>query len=183
METEKKNTSSLVKTDKMTFFLKGELSQWYPSKFSYNGNDFNNTEQWMMFCKAEIFGDFETADKILKAETPRQCKELGRSVKNFNQDIWDDLKMGVVYCGNYHKFNFHKRLREILFSTRGTLLVEANPYDNVWGCGLSVDDPDILDRDKWKGKNLLGWTLTCLRESLLFKYENENIFSFKKDGK
>ena len=43
-------------------------------------------------------------------------------------------------------------------------LVEASPYDKVWGIAMSVDDPDILDETKWRGENLLGMILTQVRE-------------------
>jgi hypothetical protein len=43
---------------------------------------------------------------------------------------------------------------------------------------MSVDDPDVMDRDKWRGKNLLGWALTCVRETLLFKENTPEAFKY-----
>lgn len=53
-----------------------------------------------------------------------------------------------------------------LVATEGTTLVEASPYDKIWGAGLSQKDRRIQDRGKWKGLNLLGEILTALRVDL-----------------
>lgn len=165
-----------VRTDKFSFFLKGAFSQWHLAPFMVDGTHFSTCEQWMMFQKATIFGDLETAAKVLSAKGPRECKELGRSVRNFNQQIWNQVKFGIVFSGNFYKFNFHAELRKILLQTNGTLIVEANPYDNIWGIGMGIEEPGIHDRKNWKGKNLLGLALTYVRESLIFKYGNPEIF-------
>lgn len=157
-------------------FLKGAFSQWKNAPFSVDGVNFLNNEMYMMFQKASIFQDYETGAKILETTRPKEAKALGRQVRGFNQQIWDQVKFGIVYSGTYHKFNFHKELREILFQTKGLLIVEANPYDLIWSCGLSEDDPDIVNREKWKGKNLLGWALTSVREIMLFRQDNPQLF-------
>lgn len=171
--------SNYVIKGPFAFFQKGVLSQWHHSPFMVKDVMFNNCEQFMMFQKATVFGDMETASKILEATHPRECKELGRKVRNFNQEIWDQIKQGIVFSGNYHKFNFHKEMRDVLFETKGLLLVEANKFDSIWGVGMDVDDPDIMDRDKWRGKNLLGLSLTCVREALLFRENNPEAFKIK----
>ena len=72
-------------------------------------------------------------------------------------------------------------MRDVLFETKGLLLVEASPFDSIWGIGMSVDDPDVMDRDKWRGKNLLGWALTCVRETLLFKENTPEAFKYGRN--
>ena len=66
-------------------FLKGFLSNWYKSEFTVNGVKFVNSEQWMMYQKAKIFGDDETAQKILASTSPKEVKDLGRKIKNYNE--------------------------------------------------------------------------------------------------
>ncbi len=155
--------------EKFTFFYRTEspFSQWHPSRFIVNGVEFNCAEQYMMYQKAMLFGDQETAAKILKATTPSEQKKLGRLVRNFDKDQWDNYGKKFVYDGNYAKFTQNPHLLEQLLQTKGTTLVEASPTDRIWGVGLSEDDPRIRNRKTWQGKNALGHILTQLRENLL----------------
>jgi ribA/ribD-fused uncharacterized protein len=65
------------------------------------------------------------------------------------------------------KFTQSEPLKEFLLFTKGTLLVEASPYDTIWGIGLAEGDPLIYDSKNWKGTNWLGEVLTDLRDDLL----------------
>jgi len=60
-------------------------------------------------------------------------------------------------------------LKEELLETYPRVLVEASPYDAIWGIGLDVDDPLAYNRDTWKGLNLLGFIITEVRDEILCK--------------
>jgi len=156
-----------------TFFYRTEspFSQWHPSQFEIDGITFNSAEQYMMVQKAILFKDEETAAKILSAQTPREQKALGRSVRNFQHDQWEAHCKQFVYEANYAKFTQNQPLLETLLATKGTTLVEASPTDRIWGVGLLEDDPRILNRRTWRGTNWLGEVLTNLREDLLSKMQ------------
>jgi ribA/ribD-fused uncharacterized protein len=155
--------------EKFTFFWQGPFSQWHRSPFSVGGRQFSHAEQFMMYCKAALFQDLETAEKILQSATPRQQKALGRQVRGFDEAIWSLFREGVVATGSYAKFTQSAELRELLLSTQGTTLVEASPRDRVWGIGLSEDDPRAGDRSTWRGLNLLGEILTRTREAIAWE--------------
>ena len=53
-----------------------------------------------------------------------------------------------------------------IFKTENRTIVEASPYDKIWGVGLLEDDPLILDEKNWKGLNLLGKALMEVRSKL-----------------
>ena len=49
----------------------------------------------------------------------------------------------------------------------GRTFVESSPVDNIWGVGLSQDDPAIDDERNWTGRNLLGKVITEVRDHLV----------------
>ena len=46
------------------------------------------------------------------------------------------------------------------------MLVEASPYDKIWGIGMRESDTRATDPSQWQGWNLLGFALMDVRESL-----------------
>ncbi|QEL13242.1 NADAR family protein [Limnoglobus roseus] len=156
-------------TEAFTFFWKSPLSQWQRSPFVVGGQSFTHAEQFMMYAKALLFSDREAARAILQAVTPREQQAIGRTVKGFDETVWILFREGIVYQANYARFSQNLDQRELLFATRGTTLVEASPHDLVWGIGLAADDRRASDRTQWRGLNLLGQTLTRVREALLWE--------------
>lgn len=150
------------------FFLNGPLCQWWKSKFVEDNIEYCCCEQYMMYQKAKLFNDEETANKILNTKEPREQKKLGRLVKNFDEHIWDQHKEKIVRNGNYLKFSQNEDLKEYLIDTYPYELVEANKYDRIWGIGMFSHDPNILDTSKW-GQNLLGKTLMKVRDIFVTK--------------
>lgn len=72
-----------------------------------------------------------------------------------------------MYQGNYLKFSQNQDLLAYLASTRGKVLVEASPYDKIWGVGWREKDGNISNPMLWKGENLLGFILMEVRDDLL----------------
>jgi ribA/ribD-fused uncharacterized protein len=151
--------------DKFFYFLKkAPFTQWAASKFTVDGVEYTHAEQFMMAEKARLFNDTETLEKIMKAKTPREQKDLGRQVKGFDKAKWDAVARDSVYKGNYAKFTQNPEMKEALMATDGMLLVEVNPRDQIWGIGI---DGDAARRgEPWRGLNWLGEVLTKLREAL-----------------
>ena len=144
----------------------GYLSNWYLSKFAVNGVVFSSMEQYMMYKKAECFGDKDTADKILATDDVAKIKKLGRLVANYNESRWNGVRQIIVFEGLIEKFSQNEDLKEQLKATGNSILAECAVNDRIWGIGLSMKDPDRLEIDKWKGQNLLGYALMAVRERL-----------------
>lgn len=81
--------------------------------------------------------------------------------------IDNKLKEDIVYEGNLLKFSQNPILKKFLMETKDLIIVEASPYDKIWGIGMSEDDSDIHDELKWKGQNLLGKAIMKVREQLV----------------
>lgn len=147
----------------------GYFSQWYPAAFRIEGIRYCHNEQYMMAKKALLFGDSDTYCEIMFETDPATCKALGKKVSNFDQKLWDSCKEEIVYNANFAKFSQNPELKEALIGTGTLALVEASPYDKIWGIGMKESDPDSKDPAKWKGQNLLGEILMQVREDLLKK--------------
>jgi ribA/ribD-fused uncharacterized protein len=150
---------------KYYFFWKGPLSQWKTSYFiDDDGIKYCCAEQYMMYQKALLFNDAEIATAIMSTSEPKEHQELGRQVKNFNQEIWDKNARAIVYAGNILKFKQNPSLLKLLLATEDKILVEASPFDVIWGIGLGVNEALVTDESEWKGSNWLGETLTKVKQ-------------------
>lgn len=152
--------------DNYVLFWNGHFSNWYPVSFTLNNMQFNCSEQYMMYMKAKTFNDQVSADKIMEAINPGVQKKLGKTVANFNNDEWDKVKEQIVYDACLAKYEQNKEIHDLLLDTKDLILVEASPYDKIWGIGLAEDDARATDESQWQGQNLLGIALMKVRSTL-----------------
>jgi ribA/ribD-fused uncharacterized protein len=142
------------------------FSQWYPSPFDVQGVRYATAEHWMMAEKARLFGDDEALARVLAKDDPGAAKAAGRSVRGYDDAVWEHARFDAVVRGNLAKFSAHPRLRDFLLATGQQVLVEASPVDTVWGIGLAAADPQAQDPSHWRGRNLLGFALMAVRQTL-----------------
>jgi hypothetical protein len=91
---------------------------------------------------------------------------LGRHIKHFDDQIWQQHRFALVVAGNLAKFSQHPNLQDFLLATGEQVLVEAAPNDRIWGIGLAESDPKAWQPSTWQGLNLLGFALMQVRERL-----------------
>ncbi len=144
----------------------GFMSNWYRAKFELDGRWFTSTEQWYMYKKANYFGDYATAERIMKTDDCRMQKRLGRRVRPFSQNEWMKVAEDIMFRGNKAKFCQNDELLQKLLGTGDTLLAESSGYDKVWGTGYFSDHTYARRQDRWPGKNLLGKVLMNVRRDL-----------------
>lgn len=150
-----------VVNKRVFFYGSSEIfSNWHRCRFAIDDINFNCSEQAMMYYKAKMFRDSDIANKILIARNPKEQKELGRKVKNFEENHWNKNKEEVMYRILLEKFSQNEELKTELLKYKGYEFVEASPYDKIWGIGLREDNDLILDKSNWRGQNLLGKCLT-----------------------
>lgn len=142
------------------------FSQWWMSKFSHEGIEYNSSEHFMMAEKAKLFGDEEIRAQIIKSKLPKEAKNLGRKVRGFDNALWEENKYQIVKKANQLKFSQNEEIYSYLKQTKDKTIVEASPVDPIWGIGLAEDNPDALDPNKWKGENLLGYILMEVRDNI-----------------
>ena len=145
----------------------GFLSNWYLSNFTVYGIKFSSMEQYMMYQKAVCFYDEASASRIMETNDAAEIKRLGRAVRGYDDHVWNGIRQIVIYEGLKAKFLQNMKLAAQLADTGDAILAECAVRDRIWGIGLSMTDPDRLDRSKWKGQNLLGYALMIVRDRLL----------------
>lgn len=154
-------------TDKYVFFWGGPFSNWHPCEYEYLGQKFNCSEQQFIATKATLFKDDEALKTIMGTDDPSVQKRAGRLVKNYDDQKWTQTRYLAMQLAVLGKFSQNIELQKILLRTKNKIICEASPYDKLWGIGIGVDHPDILDESKWQGENLLGKVLMDIREKLL----------------
>jgi len=149
------------------FFWGGHCSQWMISPFEEFGETFNTAEQFMMAAKAKTFGDEETYALIMAEDDPAEQKKLGKIVKGFTKETWEDVAKDFVTLANYDKFTQNPEYWDFLMEHRGNFFVEASPYDKIWGIGLGIGTLGIENPANWNGKNWLGECINRARDMIV----------------
>lgn len=143
------------------------FSQWREGHpFQDSGFIYRTAEHFMMAQKARLFGDSKALSAILHAESPALAKKIGRTVNGFSEAAWLDARWEIVVEGNLLKFSQHPDLKSFLLRTGDRILVEASPFDPIWGIGLASSDAGIENPAQRKGLNLLGFALMEIRAQL-----------------
>ena len=131
-----------------------EFSNWYVGKpFEAEGKLWPTSEHWFMALKTL---DEKAKEKIRKAKTPREAKDLaGPNGIIKLRDDWEDIKFDMMVRVLYEKFDQNIGLKVLLLSTGDAVLHEDCP-DPFWGGGPNYPD----------GQDLLGKALMKVRETL-----------------
>lgn len=154
------NTSRVAKTC---------LSQWWSCVFYEDNIRYSSAEQYMMHKKALLFKDHIMAERIMLTENPKKIKDFGRKTADFDEEYWKKVSEKIVLQGNLLKFTQNSNLYDYLLSTKEKILVEASPFDLIWGIGMKENDENICNLNEWKGENLLGFILMEVRDRISSK--------------
>ncbi|WP_024741669.1 NADAR family protein [Tenacibaculum maritimum] len=142
------------------------FSQWWKAPFKIDGITYPTAEHYMMASKAILFKDDEILEKILNVTDPHNAKKLGRKVRNFTPDLWDQHKFDIVVEANMAKFSQNSALKTFLLHTKDAIIVEASPRDRIWGIGMGQNNEKSSNPNLWRGKNLLGYALMEVRDRI-----------------
>ena len=93
------------------------FSQWTPLPFTVDLVEYNCAEQFMMASKARLFGDDTALSAILASDDPREETRLGRHVRHFDHDFWQQECENSALRGNLSKFSQYEKMRLALVHT------------------------------------------------------------------
>ena len=106
------NVSTKENDEVVGFF--GELSpfsNFHPSPFRYNEQDYHCAKQLIQHEKAKLFGDIETEDKILKARSAIECKQLAYETENYDHNHWISNASRLCKAGIRAKYEQNNSLK------------------------------------------------------------------------
>ena len=164
-----KPEKTVVKTKaNVTAFYRSDafLSNFHPARFEIEDREYCCVEQFYMSKKAIKFGDNSARLRIMASSNPREINYISKSIKKFDQAVWNESAEEIMLEGVLAKFSQNENLKRLLLETGNTKLVEASPLDKFWGAGLGINDEKIFDENKWQGSNKLGKILMKCRDRL-----------------
>lgn len=144
---------------------RGWLSNFYEQEYVRDGKTFYYSEQDFMKIKQETFDpdNDDLAYNIMNVMDPLKIKDFGRQVKNYDDEKWNKIRYKAMVTALMGKFSVPE-LKEKLLKTNDHILVEASPYDTIWGIG--INEETARNGGKWRGQNLLGKALMEVRTNL-----------------
>ena len=119
-----------------------------------------------MYEKALLFGDHGAAERITHVAMPADAKALGRSVKGFDEKVWELHRESIVESALRKKLEHSPSLKQKLLGTGTSQIAETTPYDRIWGVGLTAEEARATPRADWPGLNLLGEAWMRVRDTL-----------------
>ena len=163
---------SACKTNDTIIGFFGELhpfSNFHPCKFTFEGQEYHSSEQFIQLKAAEFFEDSVAKERILNAGDAQECKEIARDINNFNKNEWSTVAEEMCQPGITQKFLQNETLLRYLMETGNKTIVEAS-WDETWGTGQHIGSKDALNKNKWTSNGLLGKILMGIRDKQLEPY-------------
>ena len=143
------------------------LSNFHVCNFTMDGIEYDCEERHYQWEKARFAKRRDLQDAVMSARSPGDVNRVGREINKYIDltDWHNNHAIDAMTKGLTCKFEQNPHLMDFLNNTGDKLLVEANPNDKFWGCGLSLTEKDkILDVRNWPGENQLGKILTSIRD-------------------
>ena len=153
-------------TEDYIVFLNGIYNNSHPCEINYAGMKFTSAEDMFLFMKSIYFHREDLLYKLFKSSSAEGSKSVFEELKQLTNSNWEDIRHSFMRMVIYTKFMSDPKLKEDMLSDKyeGKHFVYADPFDTIWGIGLSEADQRVEDRSCWKGKNLLGKALDEVRE-------------------
>ena len=160
-----KNVCTVKKDNMLAFFGSlCPLSNFHPAPFISEGQKYRHVEEYLFVKKAEFARDDVSRQRVLSADTPAECKNIGRSIK-VNSKQWNTKEVEIMTKALFEKFSQNSHLKEYLLNTGDVTLAEASPSDRFWGIGAGLGKVASTN-ENFTGQNKLGELLMKLRTQL-----------------
>src|SRR2546421_12568985 len=110
----------------------GEFSNFSPHPVQLSNRLWPTSEHYF---QAQKFAGTEHEETIRQAKSPMVAARLGRSRAYPLRGDWETVKDDIMREALLAKFTQHPKLKSLLLSTRGAVLVEHTKNDSYWADG------------------------------------------------
>ena len=115
----------------------------------------------------------ETKQQIIQSKTALRCKSLEKEIKNCDIKKWNSVAAEKCYLGILSKFKQNVGIASFLNNTGSKTLLECC-YNEVWGNGIPLSNPNCINPSEYKSQGILGTMLEQVRETLFNLNDNPN---------
>ena len=138
------------------------LSNFHPAPFILDGISYSCSEQYIQARKASFCDDQVKLSEILETPTALACKNLGKEIQNCDIESWNKDAVEECYPGILAKFQQNPGLVAFLKNT-GTKTILECCYEESWGNGIPLSNPQCIDPKLYKDQGILGkWLSMCV---------------------
>ena len=123
-------------------------------------------EQFIQSQKAKLFSDHQAFTDIMRSEDAREMQKRGKRIRGYNDEQWKAKVPEIIQECVSAKVYQNVEVRDYLLKTGTKQIGEGSP-NQLFGVGLHISDPKILNPQEWKGGNLMGKVLMEVRSELL----------------
>jgi ribA/ribD-fused uncharacterized protein len=139
------------------------LSVGYQCNIRLESIDFPSADHAQLYLRAMAFQDRTAMSQIARANTIQQARAV--TIQRFSNNLWRKFEHRSMLVVNSAKIQQNESIRSTLKMTGSKRLVYASKRDTYFGCGLNMNDDNILYPQFWLGQNQLGHILDQVRKS------------------
>ena len=155
-------------------FSYGPFSNFHKSEVKMENMVFPSSEHAYQFRACEEHLRDDLAEKVFKARTPRDAKDIATEIKsNDPESPWNQKKYNVMREVLIAKINSNVTFKNLLLASHDRMIAEASETDLYWGTGLPYKISITTKPEMYPGKNMLGKLLVELRS----KYRNDPTYN------
>ena len=97
------------------------------------------------------------------ASSPFECKNLGKKIQGYDENVWKEHAEGIALKGTFEKFRQNTNITH-------KALVDKDIYeasvDTLWGIGVHIKSHNVLNRNTWSGDGIMHRVYARVREQL-----------------
>lgn len=130
-----------------------EFSNFYLRKVVLDDIEWPTSEHYYQAQK--FIANPDIIYKILKEPYPYMIYKMANKIyKDKQRQDWHEVKIDIMRKVVLAKFTQHEDLKNLLFETGNSIIIENSPTDSFWGVG-GFGNKYIDNKNNWLGKILM----------------------------